>query len=325
MTNNRGDKPINQSVTHQYQTESSEQVPEALDRLILDMAKNNIEQNTQTNARPKKIAPSGAQWFATAAVMVIGFGLVTFMQQEVPEQFSVAPEEFVREVEEEIKMKKFETDSPLDVITNNDSITLKSSPSPTTIFPSISTNGAMPELETQTRLEEMKTDQISQSRKTIATSPQKQAPMAITHDLQTEMTDTSSAPPTMLMKDSLIKKKSEKESIKRLADRLVIKYNEFVSVRAGDSITHEFEITNKDNNKETYIIDFKSNKGWSNLKNIPKNITLSPRETYVIKVTSVAPKTATEKNKLHLILTIIDHQNHKILQSVKTFTEVISN
>ncbi|MDH5228664.1 MAG: hypothetical protein OEY38_01185 [Gammaproteobacteria bacterium] len=93
MTRNKDrvswDESVDQSadaLLKQYQQQSQESPPPALDHLILQHAQQASHQNKE-----KHFAPNRYKWFSTAAVMVLGIGLVTLMQQQSPQEMDFEP------------------------------------------------------------------------------------------------------------------------------------------------------------------------------------------------------------------------------------------
>jgi len=323
-------------LSKQYQSESNEQVPSALDLQILDMAKAELEKPVESNSqKPIKKHKVWPQMYATAAVMIIGVGLVTFMQREVPV---------------EIGLKE---PSPA-----SDSSVQQGPP----IFRSFQGQKAQPTLDNVEAPMVMdkkllKQDAESAPRKKTHTLPSVssvQQGASVASPFQEQ-----EAPAALIPRETPMKQKSiaeEKETKRRsepekdrfefysiMPSRRVdsieseeiqsppiaqyttdIKHEPIKSAKSGETIVHTFSITNEGTFDDVYSIEVSSNKPWINKRDIPETVSIASNETYLLTITSTIPATATKGTVLEIELRVVGRRNRVLSKEIVTETSIVN-
>jgi len=321
-------------LSKQYQSESNEQVPSALDLQILDMAKAELEKLTESSSqKPLKKPKVWPQMYATAAVMIIGVGLVTFMQREAPTEISFqepSPALLIEnEINREMKEEKTASQQKFDNVEAPVVMEKKLLKQESEFAPRVKTN-VLPS--------------VSSAQQGAAMLSADQEPIAPEVSLQRElpMKQKSVAEEIEFKKRSEPEKNRfefysilpsqradsmESEEIKSalIAHNTVdIKHVPIKTAKPGETIVHSFSITNEGIADEVYSIELLSNNPWFNKRDMPETVSISSKETYHLTIKSTIPTDVTKETIFEIKLSIKSRHNKMLSKEIVTKTSIIN-
>jgi len=304
MTNNHSEFKGEQ-LSRQYQSESTENVPTSLDENILAMAQEQIDETNASQTNNKEVVQKPwTQWYATAAILVIGIGLVTFMQKEVPEKIQFKPESSDISLEQSLQEELMEADEMADSISTSNDI------APQAVKSDI--DGLTHEMERQQTMAKARAQKSMEKE-----SKQK----IIQHELATKKAEQIRQPPIQAQRPAMSAAAAfdnmDKEKL-QLKNAVAIEYTEIKTINPEQSRTRKFFITNKSQQTSTFGIDITSNQNWSDLSKIPKTASLAPDQMFTIQFETSVSKNVATGSREKIILKISDQKSMRIIAEIKT-------
>jgi len=300
----------NKTLSDQYHSESNELVPPALDEKILSMAKSGTKNKTHADVSSKPVKRAWTQWYATAATVIIGVGLVTFIQQKAPEQIVLDNVPPALEMEERLEVEQIASPQKPSLSKPSLETSANDVRSKSTMGQQIS----MRQREwnaSQLPLQE----QLKQKSGKVASAP-------------AALAETMLAPPAPLADESLSATlKQQKKDIKKTKESTIaydveINSHTLKPAKPGDTVIRNFQIINRGIFADTYIISATSSQGWADLSNFPIPITLQPKEYVDIAITLKVPDTIISSKSDTLTINLKSENDPKLLKGYITILTV---
>jgi len=271
--------------------------------------------------------------YATAVVMIISVGLVTFMQREVPLEISFKEPSstslIVNEINREIKEEKAAVQPMLDNIETSkvmDKILLKKDANPapqkkTNILPSVSSTRQSPAIVNSFQEQKAPASLIQRE------MPIKQKSIAEGIEAQNRPESEKNRFEFHSILPSQHADSIESNEIQSppIADYTIdIKHTPVQSSKPGKTIVHTFSISHESTFDDVYSIELLSNNPWIDKQDIPEKISIASNETYLLTTKSTIPTTATIETVLEIKLRVTNYYNKILSKEITTKTSIIN-